>query len=56
MTAYVSEKIKTFFKLNQTEKKFIDEYNQKNFKPEILFEGFETEDVRNHPMGIWKTK
>lgn len=56
MTAYVSENIKTFFKLNQTEKKFIDEYNQKNFKPEILFEGFETEDVRNHPMGIWKTK
>ena len=56
MTAYVSEKIKTFFKLNQTEKKFIDEYNQKNFKPEILFEGFETEDVRNHPMGIWKAK
>lgn len=56
MTAFVSKKIKAFFELDHAEREFVDEYNKKNFRPEILFDGVETEDVRNHPMGIWKTK
>lgn len=56
MTSYVSKKIEDFFELNESEKLFINEFNKKNFKPEILFEDTKIEDVSNHPMGIWKTK
>lgn len=29
-------------------------FNNKQFTPKILFDGYDAEDVSNHPMGIWK--
>lgn len=47
--------LENLFCLSEKEQRFINEFNSKNFKPEILFSGKKTEDVSSHPMGIWKS-
>ena len=56
VTSYVSKKIKEMFILDLNDMKFIDAINNKSFIPNVLFEDYQTEDVSNHPMGLWKTK
>lgn len=55
-SGYVYKRITDFFKLDEDDLSFIESFNDKRFSPEVLFQGFEVEDVKNHPMGIWKTK
>lgn len=52
----VSGFLSQFFKLDENDRTFIKEFNEKRFKPEILFSGLNIEDVKNHPMALWKTK
>ena len=56
VTSYVSKKIKEMFILDSNDTKFIDGINNRSFIPNVLFENYNTEDVSNHPMGLWKTK
>ncbi len=56
VTSFVSKKIKDMFILDSNDIKFINEINNKSFNPNILFENYHTEDVSNHPMGLWKIK
>jgi hypothetical protein len=36
-------------------KEYIDFFYQGIYKPELLFSGEMLENIRNHPMAIWKT-
>ena len=56
VVSYVSKKIKEMFILDSNDIEFIKAINNKSFIPNILFENYKTEDVSNHPMGLWKTK
>lgn len=56
VSAYVSKKIKEMFILETNDIEFINAINDKKFVPSLLFEGYQTEDISNHPMGIWKTR
>ncbi len=56
VSAYVSKKIKEMFILETNDIEFINAINDKKFVPNLLFEGYQTEDISNHPMGIWKTR
>ena len=56
VTSYVSKKIKEMFILDSNDTKFIDGINNRSFIPNVLFENYNTENVSNHPMGLWKTK
>ena len=55
MCDYVSSIIKKLFVLNDNDIKFISDINNNVFEPNILFTGYEIEDVTKHPIGIWKT-
>lgn len=52
----VSDFLFDFFKLDVNDRLFIEEFNQKTFVPKTLFDGFDVEDLENHPMAIWKIK
>ncbi len=56
VTSYVSKKIEEMFVLDSNDIAFIENINNKKFVPSILFDGYQIEDVSNHPMGLWKTK
>ena len=51
---FVSEKIREIFKLNETEKEFIEKFNNGVFDYKVLFGKIETKDLSKHPMVIWK--
>lgn len=55
MCDYVSSIIKKLFVLDDNDIKFISDINNNVFEPNILFAGYEIEDVTKHPIGIWKT-
>ena len=55
MCNYVSYIIKELFVLDENDIKFINDINNKKFNPNVLFDGYDIEDVTNHPIGIWKT-
>jgi len=42
--------------LTDNERDFISAFREKEYRPELLFEGAELERVRNHPMAVWKTQ
>lgn len=43
--------------LSQAEEKFIAEFKQNNYLPELLFADKEIiERIKDHPMAIWRTK
>ena len=54
----VQEKIKTYFNENihadELTVLFWKSFNNKIYKPELLFNGTELERVKEHPMAIWK--
>ena len=56
VTTYVLRTIKELFILDENDTKFINDFNEKIFSPDILFSGFSIEDVSKHPMALWKTK
>ena len=55
MCDYVSSIIKKLFVLDDNDIKFISIINNNVFEPNILFTGYEIEDLTKHPIGIWKT-
>ena len=56
LTSFVSAAIKEMFILDSKDIEFINNFNNKSFTPNILFENYDVEDVSKHPMGLWKTK
>ncbi len=52
----VLQELRSLFQLDSNDIRFIEEFNNKHFKTEILFDGFDIENVSNHPICIWKTK
>lgn len=56
VTTYVLRTIKELFILDENDTKFINDFNEKIFSPDILFSGFSIEDVSKHQMALWKTK
>ena len=43
--------------LTDKEQKYLDSFEQKKYKPELLFDDKEiVERVRNHPMALWKCR
>ena len=43
--------------LTDQEQEYLDSFEQKKYKPELLFDDKEIVDrVRNHPMALWKCK
>ena len=55
-TSFVFTAIKALFILYSNDIEFINNFNSKSFIPDILFKGYQTEDVSKHPMVLWKTK
>lgn len=51
---FVSSNIKELFTLNDNEQRYIDEFNKGNINPELLFEEYKINDIKNHPMVLWK--
>ena len=42
-------------KLSDSELKFINEFNNGNYKPELLFDNQDIINrIQNHPMALWK--
>ena len=42
-------------KLNESETKFINEFENSNYCPELLFDDNEIINrIKNHPMALWK--
>ncbi len=42
-------------KLEKNERKFLDDFREKEYNPELLFESGEIlERIKNHPMALWK--
>lgn len=56
MSYYVKNEISKMFILDSNDFEFIEEINHKSYNPKVLFQGYQTEDITNHPMGQWKTK
>lgn len=56
MADTVIKKLKDMFVLDDEEKQYIEYFNNNAFKPDLLFHGFEVNDLTNHPMILWKTK
>ena len=44
------------FVLNENESMFLDQFKQKNYMPELLYDGDELKRIKNHPMALWKTR
>ena len=43
--------------LTESEKSFVENFNQKKYKPELLFDNIEIiERIKTHPMAIWKMR
>ena len=47
--------IKNLMVLTESEKDYIQQFEEKRYKPELLFEDEAiVERIKNHPMAIWK--
>ena len=44
------------FILDENESIFIEQFKQKKYIPELLYDGDELNRIQNHPMAIWKTR
>lgn len=56
MIETVTTKLNEFFLLTEEEQKFIDNFNNNVYSPNLLFSDFVTNDLLNHPMALWKLK
>ena len=51
----VKDFVSTLMNLNESETKFINEFENSNYHPELLFDDNEIIDrIKNHPMALWK--
>lgn len=51
----VKDFVSTLMKLNEFETKFINEFENSNYCPELLFDDNEIINrIKNHPMALWK--
>jgi hypothetical protein len=50
----VKEYLTRLFALTDDERRFLDAFRQREYRPELLFDGDALERVRNHPMAVWK--
>ena len=49
--------IKELLVLTNQEREYLDNFEQKRYKPELLFEESDiVKRVKNHPMALWKCK
>ena len=47
--------LKTLISINGDERKFIEEFKNKNYRPELLFDDEATiENIKSHPMALWR--
>lgn len=44
------------FVLDENESMFIEQFKQKKYVPELLYDGDELKRIKNHPMALWKTR
>ncbi len=53
----VVEYLKELLSLEDDERKFLDEFKAKRYRPELLFDGTDILDrIREHPMALWKIR
>lgn len=45
-----------YFVLDENESMFIEQFKQKKYVPELLYDGDELKRIKNHPMALWKTR
>ena len=45
-----------YFVLGENESMFIEQFKQKKYVPELLYDGDELKRIKNHPMALWKTR
>lgn len=51
----VKDFVSNLMKLNKSETKFINEFENSNYHPELLFDDNEIINrIKNHPMALWK--
>lgn len=56
MCRFVSNKLKELFILDNNDIEFINQFNNKIYNPNILFDGYKINDIMEHPMALWKIK
>ena len=53
--ANVISYLKTLISINEGERKFIEEFKNKNYRPELLFDDETTiENIKSHPRALWR--
>ncbi len=53
--ANVISYLKALISINEDERKFIEEFKSKNYRPELLFDDEATIDnIKSHPMALWR--
>jgi len=53
----VKNYLQTLMCFSESELKFIEKFNHKQYQPELLFDDKESIDrIKNHPMAIWKCR
>lgn len=54
---HVVDFLKSFLTFSETEKAFISHFNQREYRPDILFEeGIIVKRIEKHPMALWKCR
>ncbi len=49
--------LKDLIKITEKEQEFIEEFKNRNYKPELLFESKEIiNNIKLHPMALWRCK
>lgn len=56
MSQCVMQELKQLFKLTETEKEFITAFNDGAYRPQLLFDGLNVNDLSAHPMALWKVR
>lgn len=52
----VNDFFNKYFILDSNESMFIEQFKQRKFLPQLLYDGEELNRIKNHPMAIWKTR
>lgn len=56
MSRCVMQELEQLFRLTDTEKEFITAFNEGTYKPQLLFDGLNVNDLSAHPMALWKVQ
>ena len=55
MVDRVNTYLQNSFVLTNREQEYINRFNEGIYLPELLFEGYDINDITKHPMALWKT-